>query len=47
MSYTMSDAFSDVGNTSEVQPSPDEIALATGLSIDQVLELKEQITVRV
>ena len=27
MSYTMSDAFSDVGNTSEVQPSPDEIAL--------------------
>ena len=27
--------------------SPDEIALATGLSIDKVLELKEQITVRV
>ena len=27
--------------------SPDEITLATGLSIDKVLELKEQITVRV
>ena len=27
--------------------SPDEITLATGLTIDEVLELKEQITVRV